>query len=325
VSSLYEGKDAIRRLKKMKKSLSLDAPPSNQKATAPSSSRPTESRPKQKATVNSKAPMEHIQQVEDDYGHFEEEDHFEGTVEPRPTQEYVDTWKALSNDKNKENRPVNESANPTAKRRYVDRQPNARRVDWDEDSQEANGGPSNRKRSHEEREETEESEESADLGFEQDRRVPDPARRVMPPPEPPAKRHRAQSTPLDEDEAASRRSQERAEEQLQTEARRERERRAAEVEDEDEFYEEEDEEEAQILFSQVASTASVNTQKVRIATAQTQKRTPWSEADSQRLIDLIDQHGCSWSFIQKRGGFQVDRDQVALKDKARNLKVMFVK
>jgi len=306
VSSLYEGKGAIRRLKKMKKSLSLDAPASNQKATAPSSSRTNESRPKQKATGNSKAPVEPIQHVEDDYGHFEEEDQFEGTDQPKPTQEYVDTWKAFSNDKNKENRPVDESAQPPVKRRYVDRQPNAHRVEWGDDDQEADEGPSNRKRSHEEREGSEQSEQSEDPGFEQDRRVPDPARRVIPPP---AKRHRTQSTPLDEDEAASRRSQERAEEQLQAEvrrgegkrraARRDQERGAAEVEDEDPFYEEEDEEEARLLFSQVASTARVNTQKVKMATAQTQKRTPWSEADSQRLVDLIEQHGCSWSLDRK--------------------------
>ena len=288
MSSLYEGKDAVRRLKKMKKSLSLGAPPSDQRAAAVSSSRPNES------------------------GQFEKQGQFQGTSQPEPTQEYVDYWKAVEKEKNKENRPLDDSAQPPAKRRYVDPQPNAHRVEWDDDSQEA---------------------ESADLDFEQDRRVPDPTRRRRPPPGPPAKRHRAHSISLDEDEAASRSSQERVEEQLQTQKRREeakrraasRERRAVQVEDEGELYEEEDQEEAKIPFSQISIDARVETIKAKMPTARTQRRTPWSAADQERLIDLIVEYGCSWSFIQKRGGFEVDRDQVALKDKARNMKVAFIK
>lgn len=56
-----------------------------------------------------------------------------------------------------------------------------------------------------------------------------------------------------------------------------------------------------------------------------QKRTRWSPADENRLIALIGQHGTSWATIESRGGFQVIRGQVALKDKARNMKAVYLK
>ena len=212
-------------------------------------------------------------------------------------------------------------------------------MQWEDDSQEANGGPSNRKRTHEEAEEESEPEESEDNGFEQDYRVPDPTRRVVPPPEPASKRHR--NTAPGEDEAASHGSRERTtglshgqpgENEKRPAARRGIETRAAKVEDSDEFIEEEHEEEEHeeeekqpFLLSQVASYAKLNTQRKKLATARPQKRTPWSEEDSLELVDLIKEHGCSWAVIQKYGKFEVDRDQVAIKDKARNMRVQFEK
>jgi hypothetical protein len=56
-----------------------------------------------------------------------------------------------------------------------------------------------------------------------------------------------------------------------------------------------------------------------------QKRTFWTGADEDRLVRLVEEHGTSWSVIAKLGGFQTFRDQVALKDKARNMKVAYLK
>lgn len=335
-SSLYQGKDTLRKLKQVKKSLSLganSAPPSNQKATASSSSRPSDSRPEPKPTVNYKAPAR--QQVGDDYRPVEEENNFESTGQPKPTQHFTNTWKAYSNDKNKENRP--ESVGPQPKRRLVDRAPDARKMKWHDVIEESNGGPSNQQHSRSERGDTEElnggssnrkrshddSEDSEETGFEKDTRDHIPPRR-----EPADKRRRVQSTALDDDADSSRRSQQQGharEEARPQVTRREREKRAAELDDDEDEDEDEDREDQRVRFSQVASVARSNTQRVKIPNSRTQKRVAWSPADEQLLVDLVEEFGCSWSLIQKRGGFEHDRDQVALKDKARNMKVSFIK
>ena len=60
-----------------------------------------------------------------------------------------------------------------------------------------------------------------------------------------------------------------------------------------------------------------------------QNRTKWSPAEDDRLISLIEEVGCSWARIKKldadSGNILELRDQVALKDKARNMKYDFLK
>ena len=62
-----------------------------------------------------------------------------------------------------------------------------------------------------------------------------------------------------------------------------------------------------------------------------QIRRPFTEAETQRLIDLIAHYGCSWSLLKQKdyqhpdGALLEHRDQVSLKDKARNLKMDFLK
>jgi hypothetical protein len=60
-----------------------------------------------------------------------------------------------------------------------------------------------------------------------------------------------------------------------------------------------------------------------------QQRVPWSEEEIDRLIELIEEHGTSWSRLkkidEKSGHILANRDQVALKDKARNMKFDFMK
>ncbi|KAL8721185.1 MAG: hypothetical protein Q9225_002071 [Loekoesia sp. 1 TL-2023] len=62
-----------------------------------------------------------------------------------------------------------------------------------------------------------------------------------------------------------------------------------------------------------------------------QVRTPWSPEETDRLLELIDQHGLSWTRLKsmdkvhENGPLLGTRDQVALKDKARNIKFDFLK
>ncbi|KAL8900298.1 MAG: hypothetical protein Q9207_005757 [Kuettlingeria erythrocarpa] len=62
-----------------------------------------------------------------------------------------------------------------------------------------------------------------------------------------------------------------------------------------------------------------------------QTRTAWSAEETERLLDLIVEYGLSWSLLKKMdkdhpdGELLATRDQVALKDKARNLKADYLK
>ncbi|KAI8722188.1 hypothetical protein NCS52_00362000 [Fusarium sp. LHS14.1] len=57
-----------------------------------------------------------------------------------------------------------------------------------------------------------------------------------------------------------------------------------------------------------------------------QKRIPWTDHDTNLLIDLIAECHCRWSLIEKRGDgrWEKERNQQACRDKARNLKVQFL-
>jgi hypothetical protein len=63
----------------------------------------------------------------------------------------------------------------------------------------------------------------------------------------------------------------------------------------------------------------------------TQTRRPWSEEETERLLELIVKHGVSWKLLKQedeiaRGGPLLrNRDQTALKDKARNMKMDYLK
>lgn len=56
-----------------------------------------------------------------------------------------------------------------------------------------------------------------------------------------------------------------------------------------------------------------------------QVRYAWSARDSNQLIKLMAKHCCSWAAIAKEGGFEVQRNQQAVRDHARILKVQFLK
>lgn len=58
-----------------------------------------------------------------------------------------------------------------------------------------------------------------------------------------------------------------------------------------------------------------------------QIRRPWTNEETEALIELIGEYGTSWTFLKQRDEQErlKRRDQVALKDKARNMKFDFLK
>lgn len=58
-----------------------------------------------------------------------------------------------------------------------------------------------------------------------------------------------------------------------------------------------------------------------------QKRKAWTNEETEALIKLIEEYGTSWAFLKQRDEMEKlkFRDQVALKDKARNMKFDFLK
>jgi len=249
--------------------------------------------------------------------HTLDDDSVEAEKGQRPTSEILAKWKARDNDKNKEN--IGEKA--PAKPSLFDRQPDARKVEWDENYLDGDLGTSNRGNSSSNKrpydhDDEEESEHGEDEGFQEDERAPDPHKRMA---APPAARRRPIPATLPSPKRA----------RVQSEAERQPDDAlqastsyAARVDEHEEF--EDDESVASPpMPTQVRITARINTQRVKPAT--TQKRTPWSASDEDLLINLMADYGCSWSMIQQVGRFEREVNQVALKDKARNLKVNYLK
>ena len=86
------------------------------------------------------------------------------------------------------------------------------------------------------------------------------------------------------------------------------------------------------IYKQVNSQAKVRT--AQLAPKKPQTRKPWTDEEVQLLIDLIENHGTSWALLKsidfdknEVAGKNIlrDRDQVALKDKARNMRVDYLK
>lgn len=77
-------------------------------------------------------------------------------------------------------------------------------------------------------------------------------------------------------------------------------------------------------FNAIAKAASQRKKEVRMADPERQgprQRVPWSEHDSQVLLDLIQEYGVRWSSIETmRERFEYPRNQQAYRDRARNLK-----
>ncbi|KAL8771975.1 MAG: hypothetical protein Q9209_002640 [Squamulea sp. 1 TL-2023] len=86
---------------------------------------------------------------------------------------------------------------------------------------------------------------------------------------------------------------------------------------------------SQVDMYRVANSSA----KLRVAKQpkRPQTRVPWSEEEIDRLQELIEEYGLSWSLLKQQDGNHKDgpvlynRDQVSLKDKARNMKMDYLK
>lgn len=251
---------------------------------------------------------------------------------PSSTAQALAAWNARTADKNKENRPVARGGiASSSKPSIMDPQPGETRLEWEEYDSENINTPSKRKRASQDR--VEESAESDDAGFQSDHRThtvnrtrgKSTIRHQSPlPVKQPSKRIRVSHRAVGAAKA-ERENRERAESVLQRSARRAT----------DDIEDDEDEDangdgndrnnQSPPPFTQVSIGAKINTQRAKQAVLQPQKRTPWSTRDSNHLIDLIAEYGCSWSLLQKFARFERGEvGQVALKDRARNIKVAYL-
>lgn len=335
--SFYKSKSAVIALEKARLGASAESSSSKQNQQRPSnivrSSALNSSR--NQAAGTSTATPEHDC---DDFGQDVGDD--EGNIdEPRPTAEYVASYSKHSNEKNKENRPISGRGNPPTikKPSLMDPHPDAVRHRWEsqheESSEQQPVGPSKRKRPTrddeiEENEENQESEESEDQGFfETDDRLHGSKRRVTqqtapqrdpgPVRHPHAKKKRAVSHDEESATESERRNRAKPESILQSSARGQ----PADLEDDEDSSDDEPPN-----STQVGLAAMTATHRAKRPNRQTQTRSLWSQNDSDQLVDLIENYGCSWAEIQKIAEFERGEvGQVALKDRARNLKVNFLK
>ncbi|KAI0109454.1 hypothetical protein F4776DRAFT_401797 [Hypoxylon sp. NC0597] len=76
----------------------------------------------------------------------------------------------------------------------------------------------------------------------------------------------------------------------------------------------------------VLSQGARNIRRANHANKPRQVRIPWSASETSRLLELIADPSlnCSWSAMEKVGGFENARNQQALRDKARGLKVWYL-
>ena len=238
---------------------------------------------------------------------------------------------------NKENIEMRPSATMpvTKKPSFIDRQTNAERVSFDESQQSGlQALPTNlgRKRirsqvedmdyiAEENEDEGEISDLSEDGGFEKDNRVHDIQRKRT-------------AAPISKRSAPATTMRPPAKRMQQSQALNE---------DEDEDEDEDDDEEVQAAAdrhnqanaprpSQAEIYKRTNDQAKRFSATQpkkVQRRNAWSAEETEALIEYIETIGTSWVQIltadKTDGNVLQSRDQVGLKDKARNIKMDFLK
>ncbi|KAI9675036.1 MAG: hypothetical protein M1817_001442 [Caeruleum heppii] len=171
------------------------------------------------------------------------------------------------------------------------------------------------------------SEVSQDEGFEVDNRVVDPIRRTVAPPV-----SRLPPVPASQSSPERRRVDTQPQSPLSRvsvlDRLREDERHAArhdpaeQISDLDEL--DNADEVPRISTTQVNNAAKRYAASMRPMTVQV--RRPWDQAAADRLVELIQEQGTSWTMIEKlKDPLLEGRGQVALKDKARNIKMDILK
>jgi len=269
--------------------------------------------------------------VDDDFRPIEDYDDDPANNQERSTQELLKVHEEGVAYMNKENRPVRQQRNPPARqKRFLDRQHNAERVTWSQPEDETQPVQTKRTTGVFD-EDYEEDDVSEDEGFQTDERDSDSSRRNA--------RTAAQRAPKRarlagdseerEDDQQARRQQE---EILQASAMASSgaQESAPPSQANSESNQGGGNNAVAAPFSQVSEVARIESAKARARAplSKIQKRVPWSDEETTRFIDLIEEYGCRWSLIwiegRKKRIFAENRDQIALKDKARNIKVSYL-
>ncbi|MCJ1250675.1 hypothetical protein MMC30_007903 [Trapelia coarctata] len=226
-------------------------------------------------------------------------------------------------EQDKENRPQDESAfaSPQNKRSFVDRQPNAQKVSFESQPSTQTGSSASRaKRARPDDVYESNGNHMSDPSEEDSFQTQDQPRVSRP--------NQATGTKRTSSTAASRPLPKR------TRLTQERERS---VTLESDFQAAVNDPNGQPPLSQIQIYNAARTQS-KIATVQhgqkrgqkrVQRRTPWTDEETETLQELIGTEGVSWSLLksidQKSGKILANRDQVALKDKARNMYIDYLK
>ncbi len=292
----------------------------------------------ERASAPAKITDEMREAVDDDFRPIEDYDEPEEN-QGRSTQELLKIHAEGVAYMNKENRPVrNQRDSPVRPKRSVfDKQPNAERVAWSPPGDDPEPSQRKRRRGVVVQEDNDGEDEddglSEDGGFQNDERDIDPSRRnARKAAQQASKRVRyADNSDEREDSQQVRRGEE---ERLQASAMAsdEGQESAPPSQRNPESGAEGDStpEPTPAPFSQISEAARTQSAvaRARAIAPKIQKRVPWSDRETERLIELIEQYGCKWSIIlqegKRRGVFAEHRDQVALKDKARNIKVSYL-
>lgn len=325
--------------------------------TAPSGDRPLISSKKvEETTISSSAPVsmadglgprvqiEHDVPWEGDAGE-PEEDYAAGTKQIMETHAQLEAESNhvnLAQDSVRSSNPVfrhppQQQPQAMQKRRLLDHQPNAERVHW-ESQETAQSDPSNDcgdpirivDVDDVEDEEDQIEEPSQDVGFQIDTRPVDVVSRRGTKP--------SNNRPVAERVDNVPRAQKRARQASETQSSRKRStatRRTVEPDEEDDI-------KGAVRRhngtnapppTQLENFKKANSEnKLRKSdkTKKPQSRKAWTDKETEALIELISEHGTSWALLktidEKSGGNKLaSRDQVALKDKARNMKLDFLK
>jgi len=229
-------------------------------------------------------------------------------------------------EQNKENMRRGQVAGPGVKSRaFIDAQQDAERVRWEDSqaprvtTQEAEASTNLRKRpipvEHEDDAEEDDDDVSEDEGFQQDTRKVDVAQR----------RRQAPTTQRRTAEAGTPEPQRRHAEPGSSAKRQRQESDRTEEADDDE--EEETPPVSRFKRSQALAKAANVTRHASGGNGR-KPREAWSEEATNALIEYIEEYGCVWAKIKEMDkasdNLFEERDQVALKDRARNMKFTFM-
>ncbi|MCJ1285407.1 hypothetical protein MMC26_004747 [Xylographa opegraphella] len=236
-------------------------------------------------------------------------------IDPLPRDERIDsiiqTFQKSVDEEDKENRPQPSSVSdrPGKNRFFIDRQPNAEKISFESQEEAPRNRASNvasKRPLQNELDEEQITDPSEDEGFQQDSRFNLPKSNL-------AKRHVSASAPKSPDK------------RVRLAADRER---TISVDPDIEAAVNQANAPPPLSNSQIYSVARTQSRNVAAIhrPKRVQKRRAWTDEETEVFIDLIGEYGISWSLLKKMDTQSVlaYRDQVALKDKARNMKVDFL-